>query len=319
MNIDLLGDDSNDNVEHQNILRPTIRRQQSNTSAIVTQFAQLNLTSSANTSDTVSTAAVNCNNNVDEEDDFGEFLQSEAVDDKCKLSEKHQMSVTSGIISEHVDGDEILPFSLPQPPPPASSSRPSFDVRTQSGGKIRSRRGTIVDENTLLNGQPLKDTMANQLQNWISGSENIPSSNSSMDYNESMIDIPSVWESAEGLMGGNNPSTHITEIATRLCNTIPSGSQHEQTNESLSSISIPLADSIEKSIDHLLSQKSPETFYQLLSESNITQQSYNLIWPLYSNTNSTDEETDLTNAYLRLTKIIESSTENESSTRSQSE
>ncbi|KAJ2608956.1 hypothetical protein H4S08_004252 [Coemansia sp. RSA 1365] len=312
MNIDFLGNDSSDNADYQNILRPTIRRQQSNTNAAVTHFAQLNLKSTS-ISDTLATTAVNSNNNesVEEDDDFGEFLQSEAVYDKWELPEKHQVPVTSVVVSENACSTEVLPFSLPQPPPPASSSRPSFDIGTKPGGKIRSRQGTIVGEDALLNGhQPLKDTMANQLQNWISGTEN-STPNNCMDYSESMIDIASVWESAEGLMGGSNPSTHINEIATRLCKTIPSNPQHEQTNESILSMPIPQVDLIEKSID-LLSQKCTESFYQLLPETNIAQQSYNLIWPLYSNTNSADEGADLTNAYLRLTKIIESSTTSQS-------
>ncbi|KAJ2809045.1 hypothetical protein H4R20_000409 [Coemansia guatemalensis] len=317
MNIDLLGDDSSDNEGQQNILRPTIRPQHPNTaSEVAAQLAQLSFTSA-------DTAAIGTGNNKsnngdigEEDDDFGEFLQSEAVSDGWESPEKQEDTApdTSNIASEHINGVEVLPFSLPQPPPPASASRPRADVETKTSDKIRSRRGTIADVHTLLSGhQAPEATIADQLLSWISGTENSTlSDHTSVDHSEPMTDIARAWEHAEGLMGGSNPSTHIAEIAARLCNAALPNPQHEQTSNPLSSITIPLTDPIEASIDDLLSRKCAESTYRILPETSIVQQTYNLVWPLYSHTRPVDVDTDLTSAYLRIAEMLESSTDNAS-------
>ncbi|KAJ2081020.1 hypothetical protein H4R24_002635 [Coemansia sp. RSA 988] len=322
MNIDLLGDDSSDSEGRRNILHPTIRPQKSNTiSKAAAQLAQLNITSCADTPDTAAIATGNDKDNncdLDEDDDFGEFLQSEAVSDGWESPEKQQVTTPtcSDIVSEHTNGDELLPYSLPQPPPPASSSQPNLDGKVNAGGNVRSRRGTISDGHTQSSEyQESENAIADQLLSWISGTEgSVPSDHITVEHAGLMVDIAHAWEDAEGLMGGSNPSTHIAEIATRLCTTIPPNPQYEQTRKPLSPTTILQADPIEGPISVLLSRKCAESSYRLLPETSIALQSYNLVWPLYSNTRSADEDTDLTSAYLHIAKMLEPSTDNTSTT-----
>ncbi|KAJ1833527.1 hypothetical protein LPJ63_002696 [Coemansia sp. RSA 2711] len=231
---------------------------------------------------------------ADDFGEFGEFLQSKGTADTLDVADPQPQVPTD---REDSVTNSILPL-LPQPPPPASSSRPSFDVDPSAAARgTRSRRGT--NASAAPRDQPElhdpADIVAAQVLEWISDTQPAPIASASAQ----LAGVDGIWSSAEGLMGGANVKPHIGEIATRLCAGIAFDSQ---TSEPPRAIVMPPIDGVPEL------SSAASVAHASAPEDSVGQRVCRLLWPLHSEVDALDETADaasderanLVRAYLQL-------------------
>ncbi|KAJ2852033.1 hypothetical protein IWW36_000612 [Coemansia brasiliensis] len=257
MEIDLLGDDDQNSCNLTSAIQP-----QPKFPDLSQRLSNLNLATVSNKHTESS----------EDDDEFGEFLQSSAASGADLLAKPNSNNTTS------------------QPAPPL---RPVLNTNKPESSKAR--------RNTIATPLPLSSSshcIADQILDWISDPKLPANPHAAAPETDNAIDR--AWDSAAGLLGGTDIRPHIGEIATRLCSAIPRASPPtKQASDSPPAIVLLSAESIAELSETLLAAQSSSAI-------GFGQQISDIVWPqhkpapLHSLRSTTISNDDLVNAYLRL-------------------
>ncbi|KAJ2830381.1 hypothetical protein IWW50_000314 [Coemansia erecta] len=187
-----------------------------------------------------------------------------------------------------------LDISSPNSPEALNSDINDSDDSDEFGDFLQSE---TVDSTWGVPQDPV-GSVAEQVLEWISGTHISTAPNSGNASAQLLASIDEAWESAVGLMGGHDMKPHIGEIAARLCAVLPTAQNQTIDLQPPPAVAMP-------SIDSAIELAG---MARVASTEDIGQKVCDLVWPLYSRSKdlveaedtTSDERTNLVNAYLRL-------------------